>query len=53
MPIYCVIRVIISLSKKPIFHSKVKRIEIKHHFKRDHLEKGTVDLYCAYKLSTC
>ena len=34
----------ISPSKNPIFHSRAKYIEIKHHFIRDHVQKGTIDL---------
>ena len=30
----------INLSKKPIQHSRTKHIEIRHHFLRDHVQKG-------------
>ena len=30
----------INLSKNPILHSRTKHIEIRHHFLRDHVQKG-------------
>ena len=44
IPIFCDNRAVISLLKNPILHSKAKHIEIKHHFIRDHVQNGTVDL---------
>ena len=32
----------INLTKNPILHSRTKHIEIRHHFLRDHVEKGDV-----------
>ncbi|KAI5410849.1 hypothetical protein KIW84_056117 [Lathyrus oleraceus] len=34
----------IYLSKNPILHSKVKHIEMKHHFIRDYVHKGIINL---------
>ncbi|KAL2319283.1 hypothetical protein Fmac_028252 [Flemingia macrophylla] len=34
----------ISISKNPVLHSRTKHIEIKHHFIRDHVDKGTFEL---------
>ncbi|RDX77107.1 Copia protein, partial [Mucuna pruriens] len=34
----------INLSKNPILHSHAKHIEIKHHFTRDYVKEGTLDL---------
>jgi hypothetical protein len=34
----------IHLSKNPIVHSRAKHIEIKHHFIRDLVQKGTIDI---------
>jgi len=42
IPIYCDNNVI-CLSKNPILHSRAKHIEIKHHFIRDFVQKGTLD----------
>jgi len=36
--------VAISLSQNSILHSRVKHVEIKHHFIRDHVQKGIIDL---------
>jgi len=44
IPILCDNIVIVDLSKNPIMHSHAKHIEIKHHFIRDHIQKGTVEL---------
>jgi len=44
IPIFCDNNAAISLSKNPILHSRAKHIEIKHHFIRDHVPKGTIDL---------
>ena len=38
--IYCDNTAVICLSKNPILHSRVKHIEIKHHFIRDYVQKG-------------
>jgi len=42
--IYCDNRANISLLKNQTLHSRVKHIEIKHHFIRDHIQNGTVNL---------
>ena len=34
----------ICLSKNPILHSRAKHIEIKHHFIRDYVQKGLLDI---------
>ena len=34
----------ILISKNPVLHSRTKHIEIRHHFIRDHIEKGDVEL---------
>ena len=34
----------LSLLKNPTLHSREKHIEIKHHFIRDHVQNGIVDL---------
>jgi len=40
IPIRCDNMSAISLSKNPIMHSRTKHIEIRHHFLRDHVQKG-------------
>jgi hypothetical protein len=44
VPLYCDNTAAIHLSKNPIMHSRAKHIEIKHHFIRDLVQKGTIDL---------
>jgi len=44
IPIFYYNKFVISLSQKPTLHSREKYIEIKHHFIRDYIYKGTVDL---------
>jgi len=42
--IYCDNTASICLSKNPILHSRAKHIEIKHHFIRDYVQKGILDI---------
>jgi len=42
--IYCDNTAAICLSKYPILHSRAKHIEIKHHFIRDYVQKGILDI---------
>jgi len=44
IPICCDNTVVICLSKNPILHSRAKHIEIKHHFLRDYIQKGTLGI---------
>ena len=44
IPILCDNTSAINLSKNPIHHSRSKHIEIKHHFIRDHVQKGEIEL---------
>jgi hypothetical protein len=34
----------INVSKNPVHHSRTKHIDIRHHFLRDHVEKGNIEL---------
>jgi hypothetical protein len=34
----------IMISKNPILHAHSKHIEIQHHFIRDHIERGDIEL---------
>nr|GEV93060.1 reverse transcriptase domain-containing protein [Tanacetum cinerariifolium] len=45
MPIYCDSKSAISISCNPIQHSRTKHINIRYHFIKDHVEKGTTELY--------
>ncbi|KAL5726897.1 hypothetical protein ACHQM5_000142 [Ranunculus cassubicifolius] len=42
--IYCDNKSAIAMTKNPVFHSRSKHIEIKHHFIRDHVSKGEIQL---------
>jgi len=44
VPIFCDNTSAICISKNPVQHSKTKHIEIRHHFLRDHVEKGNISL---------
>jgi len=44
IPVFCDNTAAIYLSKNPILHSRVKHIEIKHHFIRDYVQKGILDI---------
>ena len=43
IPIFCDNTSAICLSRNPIFHSRAKHIEIKHHFIRDYIQKGILN----------
>ncbi|GKE26170.1 hypothetical protein Tco_1441554 [Tanacetum coccineum] len=45
IPLYCDNRSAISLCCNNVQHSRSKHIDIRHHFVREQLEKGAVDLY--------
>jgi hypothetical protein len=36
----------ISLAQNPIFHGREKHIKVRHHFPRDHVEKGDILMKC-------
>ncbi len=44
IPLLCDNTAAIQLSKNPILHSRAKHIEIKHHFIRDLVQKGSVNI---------
>ena len=44
MPIKCDNTSVISISKNHMQHSRTKHIEIRHHFIRDHAQKGDITL---------
>ena len=44
IPIKCDNTSAINISKNPIQHSRTKHIEIRHHFLRDHVQKGDIAL---------
>jgi hypothetical protein len=44
VPLLCDSTSAISVAKNPVLHSKTKHRDIRFHFKRDHYEKGDIDL---------
>lgn len=44
IPIFCYNIAAICLTKNPVQHSITKHIEIKHHFIRDNVRKGVIDI---------
>lgn len=44
VPIYCDNTSTIDISKNPILHSRTKHIEVRHHFLRDNVLKGLIEL---------
>ena len=44
IPIFCDNTSAICLTKNPILHSRAKHIEIKHHFIRDYVQKGILEI---------
>ncbi|GJV37878.1 retrovirus-related pol polyprotein from transposon TNT 1-94 [Tanacetum coccineum] len=45
IPMYCDSKSAIAISCNPIQHSKTKHIDIRYHFIKEHVEKGTAELY--------
>ncbi|GJU99786.1 retrovirus-related pol polyprotein from transposon TNT 1-94 [Tanacetum coccineum] len=45
IPIYCDSQSAIAISCNPIQHSRTKHINIRYHFIKEHVEKGTIELY--------
>ncbi|KAJ9550472.1 hypothetical protein OSB04_014517 [Centaurea solstitialis] len=45
IPIYCDSKSAIAISCNPVQHTKTKHIDIRYHFIKDHVEKGTIALY--------
>nr|GEX12244.1 copia protein [Tanacetum cinerariifolium] len=45
IPIYCDSKLAIAISCNPVQHSRTKHIVVRYHFIKDHVEKGTTELY--------
>jgi hypothetical protein len=35
---------VISVTKNPVFHKRMRHLERRHHFLRDHVEKGDIEM---------
>nr|GEW56660.1 hypothetical protein [Tanacetum cinerariifolium] len=45
IPMYCDSKSVIAISCNPVQHSKTKHIDIRYHFIKEYVEKGTLKLY--------
>nr|GEX34222.1 retrovirus-related Pol polyprotein from transposon TNT 1-94 [Tanacetum cinerariifolium] len=45
IPIYCDFKSAIAISCNPVQHSRTKHIASRYHFIKEHVEKGTIELY--------
>ncbi|GKE96890.1 hypothetical protein Tco_1581745 [Tanacetum coccineum] len=45
IPIYCDSKSAIAISCNPVQHSRTKHIAVCYHFIKEHVEKGTIELY--------
>nr|GFB46990.1 uncharacterized mitochondrial protein AtMg00810-like [Tanacetum cinerariifolium] len=45
VPIYCDSKSAIAISCNPVQHTRTKHIDVMCHFIKDHVEKGTIELY--------
>nr|GEZ05322.1 putative reverse transcriptase, RNA-dependent DNA polymerase [Tanacetum cinerariifolium] len=44
-PIYCDSKSTIAISCNPVHHTRTKHIDVRYHFIKDHVKKGTIELY--------
>nr|GEU94569.1 copia protein [Tanacetum cinerariifolium] len=45
IPIYCDSKSAMAISCNPVQHSRTKHITVRYHFIKEHVEKGTIELY--------
>nr|GEV83869.1 retrovirus-related Pol polyprotein from transposon TNT 1-94 [Tanacetum cinerariifolium] len=45
IPIYCDSKSAIAISCNPVQHSRTKHIDVRYHFIKEHVKKGTIELY--------
>nr|GEV33211.1 hypothetical protein [Tanacetum cinerariifolium] len=45
VPIYCDLKSAIAISCNSVHHTRTKHIDVRYHFIKDHVEKGTIELY--------
>jgi hypothetical protein len=43
VPLMCDNISVISVAKNPVFHKKMRHVKRRHHFLRDHVEKGDIE----------
>jgi cell fate regulator YaaT (PSP1 superfamily) len=44
VPVMCDNTSAISVAKKLVFHKRMRHVERRHHFLRDHIEKGDMEM---------
>jgi hypothetical protein len=44
VPLMCDSSSAICLAQNPVFHGREKHIKVRHHFLRDHVEKGDIEI---------
>jgi hypothetical protein len=44
VPLMCDNTSVISIAKNAVFHKRKKHLKVRHHFLRDHVEKGDVEM---------
>jgi hypothetical protein len=44
VPLMCDNTIVISIAKNPVFHKRMRRLEKRHHFLRDHVEKRDIEM---------
>ncbi|KAJ9540906.1 hypothetical protein OSB04_027412 [Centaurea solstitialis] len=45
IPIYCDSKSAIAITCNPVQHTRTKHIDIRYHFIKDHVERGTIEIY--------
>jgi hypothetical protein len=46
VPLMCNNTSTISITKNPVFHKKMRHVERRYHFLKDHVEKGDIEMRC-------
>jgi hypothetical protein len=44
VPLMCDNTSAISITKNPVYHKRTRHLERRHHFLRDHVEKGDIEM---------
>jgi hypothetical protein len=44
VPLMCDNTSVISVAKNPVFHKRMRHLGRRHHFLRDHVEKGDIEM---------
>jgi hypothetical protein len=44
VPLRCDNTSAISIAKNPVFHKRIRHLDRRHHFMRDHVEKGDIEM---------